>query len=288
MKEGEKRKILFLYQPSSPGVAFIIAACKISGLTIKPMLKMSDLWDAWAEYDEIVLIHTKVDISIFDAWELFLDLAISSIPSYMNPLDLQAEDEYPQTQTVLEIMKQTGLLKNAQDSQNPEKWKGNKIAARYGKALKTAKIFLDNQDNPTALSRLFEDAAIEILYGKENKEITTFEKSISRCNEALKNALNKINLKNYNIAYAYLDNLSPWLDLSELQKEIFKLHGFLSILQYRKNNKELTWIGSNGKFNINEIFNIKNNKKSPYAILIEGPHQEVQNRIFYQIKQFFT
>ncbi|MBN2884906.1 hypothetical protein JXE04_03200 [Patescibacteria group bacterium] len=292
MKETKKRNLVFLCQLSNPNVVFIMAACKALGLEIKPLLKMSNLWDAWTEYDEMVLISSRIDLSIFEDWFIFLDLAINSIPSSINPLEIQDDDSHVETQKVLNFMKETGFLKHAQDMQNPEKWKENRLAARYGKSLAVATTFFENQNNLTGLWQLFEDAAIEILYGKENKEITTFNHSESRCSDALENALKKVNFEtlpliaNEKVAYAYLDNVSPWLNLRKFQKEVLRLNEVLFVLQYRKNNEELTWIGSNNKLNINKIFGIKNNEESPYEALIKRSHKELLSYIFYQIKQF--
>ncbi|MCF7860501.1 hypothetical protein K9M09_02675 [Patescibacteria group bacterium] len=292
--EKAKNKSIFLYQATDPSVVFIIAACKYLKRDVQPLVSMPklwELWESWRQKKDLVFIHSQMDVDIFYDWQSFLNIATDAIGSYINPRDIQATDSHPETHKVLDFMAESGLLKDAKDSLRPERWEKNKLAERYGKALSAAKIFLENQKKRDNLLQLFENAATEILSGKENFEVTKFAESFVRCVKALNEASAKLSVNEKpfivagrKVAYAYLDNLSPWLDLEEFKKRSLNTYPFLTILQYREDNKEYTWMGSKGIININQIFDIKSN--NPYRALIQGSYTHTIARLKKEAEQF--
>jgi len=290
--EKKKNGSIFLYQTTDPGIVFIIAACHSLGLEIRPLTNMSMLWDLWLQERELVFVHSQMDAGIFDA-DTFLIIAGYSIGSYIDPLNIQSSDCHHDTQRVLDFLAISGYRKHVQDIANPKSWAKNKIAARYGKALGAAKIFMAAKDKQTSLSQLFENAAMEVLSGKENHNVSMFEQNFEKCETALSNAHAKLkisakpfNIAKRKIAFAYLSNLSPWLDLERFQEEALSAYPFLVVIQYKKDEEEYTWIASKGKLNVRKIFDIRRDHANQYKALIRGSHAVMIRLLKEEAREF--
>lgn len=286
-----KNKTVFLYDPNEINSIFLLSVIKKLGFQIWPIEK---LWQIIiSDYSPIFVILGPHHQNLPDI-KMYLWILGNKVRGFINPFNIQKDDANPDIQLVLAELANKSMLKNTEDMSHSENWGKNLMAARYGMALSAAKISLKNNDKLSRLELLIERAIVEINSGKQDYEISNYEKNYENCVLALIEAKSKIKTDNSpvklgreEIAYGYIDNISQWLDITKLQQDIITLHPFLSIIQYRNNNKEYTFVGS-GTINVNLIFDIKNNDKSPYSAILQGSHAKIMRMLTMEAKSLST
>jgi hypothetical protein len=286
----KKQKSIFLYDPNELNAIFILAAIKKLGFKIWPINTMQSLWTWLIDGYYPVFIISEKNRQNFPDLKTYLWLSKAKIGGFIDPCNIQKKDVNPDIQLVLTKLKKNSMLKNTEDISHPERWEKNPTAFRYGKALRAGKIFLKNKHKPERLIKTIDEAITEINEGKQSYSISLYEENYDYCLYILTEVKTKINTNNSPIkfgnkpiAYGYLDNISPWLDLEKLQKDLVILYPFMTIIQYRLDNKEYTWVGS-ATINVNLIFSIKNNDKNPHGATLKGPHDKIINLLKAEAK----
>lgn len=272
-KKMEKKNSIILYDPNEINAIFILAAIKKLGFEIWSMERVWELFIT--NYSPIFVVPEN--LLKFPDLETYLWVSGGGVIDINN---IKKTDPNPDIQLVLNTLRKNSVLNNTRDIKYQERWERNSMASRYGKALKAAKIFLNNKGRSGEMAGIISEAITEINEGKQSYNISMYEDNYNRCTSLLTQTKAKISyncpvkLGNKQISYAYLDKISPWLDLEKLQKDLVILYPFITILQYRSNNREYTWIGSN-HVNVSLIFNVKN--KNPHSIILRGSHKKIIN-----------
>jgi len=122
-----------------------------------------------------------------------------------------------------------------------------------------------------------------------NYLIESFNNNYQRVKDSTTQAFKKIKVNETikipyrNVAFAYLDNISQYLDLAKLKKLCLDAHPYLCIIQYRQNGQELTWFLSKQKLQVDQFFELLKSDNH-YEVLINFPH----NQMIEHIKRVIT
>lgn len=165
----------------------------------------------------------------------------------------------------------------------------NSLARYYACALHTARV----KSRDANLDE-YESLWIEILndlderfHGKkisQNYLIESYVHHYERVKEVTKQAFKKIKLDETikfpyrHVAFAYIDNISQYLDLAQLRKLCLETYPYLCIIQYRENDQELTWFLSNKKLQVSQFFELPKSNHD-YEALINFPHNKMLEHI---------
>jgi len=285
-----ERKSVFLYNHNEANNIFILAIAKKLGFQL---WSLENLWDLInTNYSPIFIISDKTFLDFPDLLT-YLGMPGDKIGGYINVNNIQSNDPNPDINLILIYLNRDHMLKNTEDINCIANWERNPLAARYGKALTMARIFIKNQNKPSPWKELkwreiINEAITEINEAKQSYDISRYadryDNYLANLNEAKAKISTKkppIRLGNKPIAYGYLDNISPWLDLDKLKRDLLVLYPFIVIIQYRQDDNEYTWIASDKILNVNLIFNIKNNNKNPYEATIGYP----SNKVIYLLRK---
>jgi uncharacterized pyridoxamine 5'-phosphate oxidase family protein len=165
----------------------------------------------------------------------------------------------------------------------------NSLARYYARALHAARV----KSRDANLDE-YESLWIEILndlderfHGKkvsQNYLIESYVHHYERVKEVTKQAFKKIKLDETikfpyrHVAFAYIDNISQYLDLAQLRKLCLETYPYLCIIQYRENDQELTWFLSNKKLQVSQFFELPKSNHD-YEALINFPHNKMLEHI---------
>ncbi len=247
-----------------------------------PLVDIEVLWDN----PDVWLLGVSPGISTKKTdFDIFLDFHQDKIISLQNLVDFKEDrDLNPEAKTLLSGWRQqTRLRALAREIRDQNTWSYSKIAARYGKAL-TASRTLNNHKNH---ENLMLGAAREIQNKKNNFEITKLAEQHQQIVETTEKILKKIRIKdsdfsipNREVAYGYLDNLSPLADLYDIKQEALKRFPYLVVIQFRHYGQEFTWLGSRS-LNIRQLLLI-NEASNNQEVLIKRPFKKI-NKEFREI-----
>jgi hypothetical protein len=277
----KKRKKIFLYDPNEINAIFILATIKKIGFEIAPFNGAESLLKWILDDYSIVLIMSNKAFKLSPVLLTYTRIFSYKICGLINPLNIKKTDPDPDIMLVLKKLRKNGGIVNTKDIMVPEAWENNSMASRYGRSLQAAKIFLKNTNAEEELVGVIKEAVNEINKKEQGYQISMYADNYDRCRSTLTESKERVKYKcpvklgDKKIAYAYLDNISLWLDLEKLKNDLVVLHPFIVILQYKLKSANYTWVGSNNT-DVGLIFNIRN-KKNPYSITLKGDHKKIIN-----------
>lgn len=277
-----------LYDISEDNIIFALAACLREGYQITPIFSTADLWDHGENLILLnILEHTSADIQLFRAMK---KLHIKGEIDTRDLNNIYFKTTYQNHAEILKIVKFMNLPINLMTAQNlgdKAAWTSDQYAGRYGPALKAARVKALNTNDQKFLQTTIFFIAKEIYTHQKDRDIDNlvdwYQKTKKTTAEAWKKI--KINTTLFNfpdIAFAYLDEISPWLDLEAIKKDALASFKVLTVLQYRQDKQEYTWIGSQLPA-AQDIFFLKN-KGDYFETTITAPHSEVIRNIQLSIK----
>ncbi len=276
------------FYPGEASNVFALAAALKAGYKIIPVSSMMEIWcgevEDTDEVEEILLLDIYADNANFPDLGVYLQMQGAKIKGMTNTQDLQSMSlNSTQYQGIYRFLNYFAgqMAADARDLRRPETWSYNKVAERYGRALRAATIKAYNTANKAFYAQALMDCALEIASKKRNFQIDDLVNGyLKGQNEDLAAAKAKFSTSGHpfvlpgrTVAFAYLDNISGWLDLYTLGQEIRQLYPYLAIIQYRQNNKEYNWIISNGRVNVRQLLNLGHLEGDPYQVLIKLPHK---------------
>jgi hypothetical protein len=272
------KKIIF-FHPLTHNIVFVLAAALQAGYKILPALSMETLWDSDA--DEIILLDIHMDNNFhFPDLDIYLEFKNGTIKSTLYTEELYADfiqeknlDKlkfWPPEQNhsgALEIIghllaNNRQMIKDAIAMADENLWLENKTASRYGKALYAAGNKAKNMEDYHIYTEAIIAAAVEISTApKRSLAVEEILNGFARGRDSLAAALEKLSAKapfeipgkKGKIGFAYIDTITPWLDIDRLRNEALNRFPYMAVIQYRQNNEDLTWIGST-EINISGIF----------------------------------
>ena len=276
-----------IYFPGDDSIIFALAAALEAGYNIHPVIQMDELWDI--ESEKIILLNIENNKSKFVDLELFLNL---QKPRICGTTDLQklyfagSENKFNSREIAMiwKILKRNkcyindAILMRAEYSENTDI-----RIQRYASALRASLVKATNTRDMLFYYKTIENIAREIQSKKDNLEIDILARYSWKMNNITNEALERISfdhmfmIPNRNVAYAYLSNISPWLDIYSLKQQALKKFGYLIILQYRLHNEDYTWIGSE-QIDVRQFFDLPR-KGDQHDILLIGGHQYISRLI---------
>ena len=274
---------IIIYNAFDYSAVFFLAAAKKAGYIPLSACSPSKLWAS--ESENIILCNinpTKIAFSIqyHPDVELYLIEKIKMIKALFFPPFTEWDKKKSYLNELMAYYTPT-MRKNDQDIRSGN-WDHNDQAERYAKALKTAMVKGSN-NSWDEYESVLQAAITEIANGQTSQLVNNFYYNYTRVAKASQNAImrfktNKIlKIPQRQIAFAYLDNVSDYLDFSYLRRHCLKTYPYLSIIQYRQYGKEYTWLISNKKLEVCQFFKLPPGNK--YEALIEASHQAVLNHL---------
>lgn len=287
------------FYPGEASNVFALAAALKAGYKIIPVPSMMEIWCGEVEksfsekiinLEEILLLDIYADNPDFPDLDIYLKMQGPKIKGITNTQDLQSMSlDSTKYQGIYRFLNYFAgqMAADARDLRREQTWLHNKVAERYGRALRAATIKSYNTANKAFYAQALMDCALEIASKKRNFQIDDLVNGyLKGKNEDLAAAKAKFSTSGHpfvlpgrTVAFAYLDNISGWLDLYSLGQEIRQLYPYLAIIQYRKNNKEYNWIISNGQVNVRQLLNLGHLEGDAYQVLVKLPHK-VANKKF--------
>ncbi|MGE5425936.1 MAG: hypothetical protein ACM3PZ_02595 [Bacillota bacterium] len=283
------------YFPGDTSMIFALAAFLKAGYCLHPAWRMRDLWGIEARKICLLDFDGKEknfpDLEIFicaNAWKIELKTSLHRLYSqeYSNQNNPLAIKLRKIIFTDGSLTKNVTAIKADVPPSEPE-------MMRYYFALKAARIKAANTEDEGFYTRTLESIAREIASGSSYSDIDLLANFCQRVDMATEAAFEKINTNQdlFNIpgrpvAYGYLSNISPWLDLPVLKLQAQKSFPYLCILQYRKKDRELTWIGTNSVLDLELFFDLPCQGKN--ELLIEGSHRQVTKLLKSKIIEITT
>lgn len=276
-----------IYFPGDDSIIFALAAALEAGYNIHPAIQMNELWDI--ESEKIILLNIESNETKFVDLGLYLNLQQSRICGTVKLDDLYfAADENKfnskEISLIWKILKRNkcyindAILMQAEYSENTDI-----RIKRYTSALRASLVKATNTRDMLFYYKTLENIAREIQTKRDNLEIDILArynwKMINATNEALERISfdHAFMIPNRNVAYAYLSNISPWLDMYNLKQQALEKFGYLIILQYRLHNEDYTWIGSQ-QIDVRQFFDLPR-KGDQHEILLIGSHQYISRLI---------
>lgn len=200
-------------------------------------------------------IELKTDFDVFMWYSTSRKISLQDL-SNINP----GKHESPEITEFLKSWRQNrSLMALAREMRDSKTWNYAHKAARLSKALTVSRIINTPQDHIRMMMMVIaelnsEDSSLALdRLSAEYNEITRITTKIL---EKIKVQDSPFSLPGQAVAYAYLDNLSGYADIENIRKEALKKFPFLVILQFKKNGRGYTWIGSS-KVNVRKIFDIQ-------------------------------
>ncbi|PKM88519.1 hypothetical protein CVU83_01625 [Candidatus Falkowbacteria bacterium HGW-Falkowbacteria-2] len=259
-------KTTVAYFPGDYTIVYALAACLKAGFELHPASNMHELWDINSR--QIVLLDIDSENPAFADFESYREYMRPKIISCLSLADLyeSATQKLNNNKVALQIWKQLIDIDDVFKSIVSLK-KGylkDITIKRFAYALRSASIKASNTNDQLFYYKTLENIAAEIADLNSNSEIDILAIYCERVNDTTKAAFKRITCNHSiftipyrEVAYAYLANISPWLDLDELKKMAKEHYPYLSILQYRANDKEYTWIGSKyNQLDIRQFFDL--------------------------------
>jgi hypothetical protein len=291
------------FYPGEASNVFALAAALKAGYKIIPVPSMMEIWSGEVEKsfsektnnsEEILLLDIYADNPNFPDLDIYLKMQGPKIKGITNTQDLQSMSlSSTKYQGIYRFLNYFAgqMAADARDLRREQTWLHNKVAERYGRALRAATIKAYNTANKSFYGQALIDCALEIASKKRNSQVDDLVNGyLKGKNEDLATAKAKFStsghpfvLPSRTVAFAYLDNISGWLDLYTLGQEIRRLYPYLAIIQYRKNNKEYNWIISDGQVNVRQLLNLGHLEGDAYQVLIKLPHKVATKKFSREI-----
>lgn len=270
------KKIIY-FNPSDYRILFLLEASIRAGY--KPIYgyNFQEIWEA----DEIILLNIDPkkelekqgihpDLAICLKFKLINFQAWLDFPGDLDKNNLSVQNILRYFSPQMEI--------DSLDLKNSNRWIEKPNLSRYAKALHAAQVISNNKDDVTEYAELLISIAQSLIEQKNHVNIDTFCMQHQRVLDATDHCFGKINTKHNvlklpgrEIAYAYLDQVSDYLDLASLRKKCLQNFPFLTIIQYRQLGKEYNWFISKKELNVQTVFQLPASDNN-YEILIEYPH----------------
>lgn len=288
------------FYPSEASTVFALAAALKAGYKIVPASSMSELWSndepenkerAYFAIspEEIILLDIYANNPTFPDLDIYLKMQGSKIKGAISTQDIQSLSVKPvKYEGIFRFLNYFAgqMAADARDLRREETWSYNQVAKRYGIALRAANIKAYNTAKQSFYAQALMDCALEIATKKRNFQVDDLVSGYFKGKgEDLAAAKAKFSTSGHpfvlpgrTVAFAYLDNISVWLDLYKLGQEVRQLYPYLAIIQYRQNNKEYNWILSNGQVNVRQLINLGHLEGDAYQILVKLPHKEATKK----------
>ncbi|MDP3837026.1 MAG: hypothetical protein Q8Q67_02915 [bacterium] len=254
------------YNPSDYTIVYALAACLRAGFNLHPASNMRELWGI--NSSQIILLdideHNPAFVDLNSYQKIISNKVVSKFlltDLYSNANHILRDNIYAHRiwkhlLDIDDVFENIASLKQGHPKDISIK--------RYAYALHSASVKANNTDDPLFYYKTLEAIAHEIAGVKSYAEIDLLAIYRERVSETTKTAFGRISCDHKvfsipyrEVAYAYLANVSPWLDLDELKRMTKEYYPYLSILQYRANNREYTWIGSkDNRLDIRQFFDL--------------------------------
>ncbi len=273
-----------IFNPGDASIIFALAACLQAGYKIIPASSMSEIWDN--ENKPTVLLDIYQNDPRYPDLDIYLELQAAKIKHVISLHDMYHK-KASQDAGALEIMKYVTpqMITDANNMKDFNRWNQDKLAVRYGQSLKAAKVRSLNDEDEYIYQQAVVYAAYEIFTKKKNYEIDTLAEAYQKMINVTLTAKQKVEtndspftIPNRDVAFGYLDHISPWLDLEKVKKDSLILFPYLVVIQYKNNGEDYTWVGSEGLLNVRHFINITG-PGSPHQILLKGSHKKVTQHI---------
>ncbi|MDD3285807.1 MAG: hypothetical protein PHG95_04235 [Patescibacteria group bacterium] len=258
---------------------FLEQGYKLEGSPLEEIAILWDNPDAWLFNINIMDSNQETDFYLFEILHPHKHISLQNL------IDLGEDKNLnPEANALLRDWKQQrSLMALAREIR--EKKTYSDYAIRYMMALTVSRTTKGEKEN----AEIFIAAARELAYKKKNFEITNLANQYPTVAKATENAIQKIKIQpsafdipNRQVAYGYLDNVSPMVDLYAIKKEITNKFPYLAVIQYRKNSEEFTCIVSK-ELDLQKIFLLDKNEaltkgELTYEALIKGELTKVNKR----------
>jgi len=273
-----------IFNPGDSSIIFALAACLQTGYKIIPASSMAEIWDNGNR--QIVLLDIYPNDPRYQDLDMYLKLQAPKIKFVIGLHDVYHKNAN-HDDGVLELLRHVTpqMLIDANNMKDFNRTNQDKIAVRYGQSLKAARVKATNDEDEYFYQQTIVDAAYEIFTKKKNYDIDTLVEAYKKMLNVTLAAKQKIETKDSpfsipkrEVAFGYLDHISPWLDLEKLKKDSLLLFPYLCVIQYKNNGEDYTWIGSDGLLNVRHFINLDGVGPS-HQVLLRGSHKQTTQHI---------
>lgn len=249
------------YFPGDYTIVYALAACLRAGFNLHPAANMQDLWGINTPH--IILLDIDNANPAFTDLNTYQELMSTKILGRILLADLRSGN-----QVLHDNFYTRRIWKHAFDIDDFfESITSSKTDSRHARALHAASVKARNTGDPEFYTKTLETIAHEIAGFTKFTEIDLLAIFCERVSETTKATFERIScdhkvfdIPNREVAYAYLANISPWLDLDEIKRMAKERYPYLCILQYRANDQEYTWLATSGsRLNIRQFFDLPSN-----------------------------
>jgi hypothetical protein len=271
---------IIIFNPSDYRILFLLSAAIKADYTPTLAHELEHLWNA----EEIIILNINPNEELAKAnlhpdLDILLHCKSDKIQAWLNfPGELDSKNF--SVQNILKYFSPQMEI-DSLDLGDQKKWPDNPKIARYGKALRAAKVIAINKKNLTEYNELLLSNAYSLAEGRSNVSVDTFHVQYKRVLAVTEYCFNKISTKQQliylpqrEIAFGYLDTVSDYLDFATLREKCLNNYPFLTIIQYRQEGKEYNWFLSKKQLNIRTIFQLPETDNE-HEILIEYPHKKM-------------
>jgi hypothetical protein len=272
-------KKIIIYNTFSYDCVFLLAAAKKAGYLPISASSPSSLWNS--DVEEIILCNIEPDkISSSPQYhpdiEIYLKGKIKFISGFLFTPFREWDKKNLRLNRIMSFY--TAQMRKNDDDMRSGEWQYNEEVIMYARALKTAMVIGLNTDW-SIYESLMHKVVLEISGQIPSSLIEVYSEVYDRVLETTKKAIGKLEVNSLvqmpkrKIAFAYLDNVSDYLDFLDLRQACLDKYPYLSVIQYRSYGQEYTWLISNEMLDVSQFFKLESNNK--YEALILAPHKAV-------------
>lgn len=245
---------------------------------------MAEIWDNGNK--QIILLDIYPNDPRYPDLDTYLKMQATKIKFVVGLHDIYRKN-VSQDAGALELLRYITpqTLIDANNMKDYNRVNQDKIAVRYGQSLKAARVKATNDEDEYIYQQAVVDAAYEIYTKKKNYEIDTLVEAYKKMLNVTLAAKQKVETRDSpftipkrEVAFGYLDHISPWLDLEKLKKDSLILFPYLVVIQYKYDGEDYTWIGSDQLINVRHFINLAGTGPN-HQILLKGSHKQVTQHI---------
>lgn len=269
---------IIIFDAHEPSIVCALSYFLDQGYELKssPPGNIENLWDnpdAWLFNVSHGISGDKKDFDFFLDFHPDKRISLQDLTDFGESPNLSPEAK----DLLIGWKEQSNLRALAREIRDVTSWKYSRRAARYGQALVSSRTLNTHKIHENVMV----EAAREIINQKQNFEITHLAEQYPSISRATENAMQKIFIQDSNfsipsreVAYGYLDNISPLADFYAIRQEALRRFPYLAVIQFRENGQEFTWLGSK-RLNIAQMFLL--NEGSKNEALIKGKFKKINN-----------
>lgn len=287
---------IIIFNPNDYRIVFLLAAAIKAGYSASYFQEPS-VWEA----QKIAFLNIKPKgEKIHEDLETFIKLKNNKIKAWLYYPNYMSVHNSLEAKEILNHFS-PAMQENARLLTDESSWDTNPLLKYHGQALKAALVISKNKGEMMEYHDAVLTSGESIAEGRGDIVLDIFVnhyKKIQATTQSVLKSIKKaqsLTIAKIKIDIFYLDNISQYLDLSQIREKILSdyknYEDFLLIIQYRQ-KKQYNWMLTNS-LKVGRILDLgdgdhwlKVDKTDRYEILIEFPHRGIINHL-RQISQEF-